>query len=173
MVPSFPVRPIASSSRRLVRILCPIVEAFMLAVLDAGHDLPLGGSVAAQFVGDQHTRRPQLPFQKLAEQAFGGLLVAPALDQNVENEALLVNRAPEPMLRASDRDDDLRACNPVGFITPPMRLLHRRLRGGSRDSDDGRRPRAYRSAPLFARRGRAAPSPCSSASAASCSCVWR
>ena len=36
-----------SSSRRLVRILCPIVEAFMLAVLDAGHDLPLGGSVAA------------------------------------------------------------------------------------------------------------------------------
>ena len=107
MVPSFPVRPIASSSRRLVRILCPIVEAFMLAVLDAGHDLPLGGSVAAQFVGDQHTRRPQLPFQKLAEQAFGGLLVAPALDQNVENEALLVDRAPEPVLRAGDRDDDL------------------------------------------------------------------
>ena len=30
----------------------------MLAVLDAGHDLPLGGSVAAQFVGNQHTRRP-------------------------------------------------------------------------------------------------------------------
>jgi hypothetical protein len=96
-----------SSSRRLVRVLCPIVEAFMLAVLDAGHDLPLGGSVAAQFVGDQHTRRPQLPFQKLAEQAFGGLRVAPALDQNVENKALLVNRAPEPVLRARDRDDDL------------------------------------------------------------------
>src|SRR4051794_9353886 len=66
-----------------------------------------------------------------------------------------------------------RACNPVGFITPPMQLLRCRLRGGSRDSDDGRRPRVYRSAPLSARRGRAAPSPCSSASAASCSCVWR
>jgi hypothetical protein len=29
-----------------------------------------------------------------------------------------------------------RAPNPVGFITPPMRLLHRRLRGGNLDSDD-------------------------------------
>jgi hypothetical protein len=83
-----------SSSRGLVRILGPIVEAFMLAVIDAGHDLPLGGSLAAQFVGDQHTRRPQLPFQMLAEQAFGGLLVAPALDENFENEARLINRAP-------------------------------------------------------------------------------
>src|ERR1700738_1804362 len=66
-----------------------------------------------------------------------------------------------------------RACNAVGFITPPMRLPRRRLQGGSRDSDDERRPRAYRSAPLFARRGRAALLPCSSASAASCSCVWQ
>jgi hypothetical protein len=70
-------------------------------------------------------------------------------------------------------DTRTRACNPVGFITSPMRLLHRRLLGGSRDSDDRRRSRAYRSAPLFAPRGRAAPSPCSSASAVSCSCVWR
>jgi hypothetical protein len=57
-----------------------------------------------------------------------------------------------------------RACNPVGFIAPPMQLLHRRLRGASLENDDGRRPRAYRSAPLFARRGRAGPSPCSSVS---------
>ena len=66
-----------------------------------------------------------------------------------------------------------RAFNPVGFITTPARLLHCRSRGESRDSNDGRHPRAYRSAPLFVRRGRAAPSPCSSASAASCSCVWQ
>jgi hypothetical protein len=35
-----------------------------------------------------------------------------------------------------------RACNPMGFITMPMRLLRRYSRGGSRDSDDGRGPRA-------------------------------
>jgi len=37
----------------------------------------------------------------------------------------------------SGRRRDSRACNPVGFITPSMRLPHRRLRGGSRDSGDG------------------------------------
>jgi hypothetical protein len=45
--------------------------------------------------------------QQLAQKAFGGLLVAPALDQDIENNALLVNRAPEPMLLAGDGDDDL------------------------------------------------------------------
>src|SRR3954464_5661209 len=96
-----------SSSGRLVRILRPVVEAFVLAVLDAGHDLPLGGTVAAQLVGDQHTRRLPLLLHELAEQAFGGFLVAPALDQDIENEAFLVDRAPEPVLLAGDGDDDL------------------------------------------------------------------
>jgi hypothetical protein len=58
----------------------------MLAVLDAGHDLPLGCGVAAQLVGDQNTRRSPLLLQQLAQKAFGSLLVAPALDENVENK---------------------------------------------------------------------------------------
>jgi hypothetical protein len=77
----------------------------MLALLDAGHDLSLGGSVAAQFVGDQHTRRPQLPFQKLTEQAFGGLLVASGPEHRERSPP--GHRAPEPVLRAGDRDHDL------------------------------------------------------------------
>ena len=56
-----------SSPRWLVGILRPVVEAFVLAVLDAGHDLPLGGGVAPQFVGDQHTRRSPLLLQQLAQ----------------------------------------------------------------------------------------------------------
>jgi hypothetical protein len=79
----------------------------VLAVLDAGHHLPLGRGVAAQLVGDQHTRRSPLLLQELAEQAFGGLLVASALDEDIENKALLVDRAPEPVLLAGDGDDDL------------------------------------------------------------------
>ena len=66
-----------------------------------------------------------------------------------------------------------RACKPVGVITRLLLVVPgRRSRAGSRDSDGGRRPRACRSARPCARRGRAAPSLCSSASAASCSCVW-
>jgi hypothetical protein len=38
---------------------------------------------------------------------LGGLLVAQALDEHVENEALLVDSAPEPMLLAGDGDDDV------------------------------------------------------------------
>src|SRR3954463_9281765 len=96
-----------SSSGRLVGILRPVVEAFVLAMLDARHDLPLGGTVAAQLVGDQHTRRSPLLLQQLAQQALGCFLVAPALDEDVENEALLIDRAPEPVLLASDGNDNL------------------------------------------------------------------
>src|SRR6201995_165444 len=90
-----------------MRILCPVVEALMLPVLNAGYNLPLGGAIAAQLVGDQHTGRSQVLLEQLAEQALGGLLVATALHEDVENEPLLVDRAPEPMLFAGDGDDDL------------------------------------------------------------------
>ena len=53
-----------SSSGRLVGIFRPVVEAFVLAVLDTRHDLTLGGTVAAQLVGDQHTRRSSLLLQQ-------------------------------------------------------------------------------------------------------------
>src|SRR4051812_45795208 len=96
-----------SSSRWLVGILRPVVEALVLAVLDAGHDLTLGGTVAAQLVSNQHTRRAALLFQQLAQQALGCFLVAPALDEDVEDKAVLVDGAPEPMLLAGDGDDDL------------------------------------------------------------------
>jgi hypothetical protein len=59
----------------------------VLPMLDPGHDLPLGSGVASQLVGDKHTRGSTLLLEELAEQAFGGLLVAPALDENIENEA--------------------------------------------------------------------------------------
>ena len=98
--------PLASSGR-LMRILCPVVEARVLPVLNAGHNLPLGGAIAAQLVGDQHTGRPQVLLEQFAEQALGGLLVATVLHEDVENEPLLVDRAPEPMLLAGDGDDDL------------------------------------------------------------------
>src|ERR1700753_603843 len=88
-----------------MRILCPVVEALVLPVLNAGHNLPLGGAIAAQVVGDRHTGRSQVLLEQFAEQALGGLLVATALHEDVENEPLLVDRAPEPMLLAGDGDD--------------------------------------------------------------------
>lgn len=37
-----------------MRSFCSIVEVFLLAMLDAGHDVFLGGSIAGQFTGDEH-----------------------------------------------------------------------------------------------------------------------
>src|ERR1700742_1153421 len=102
-----PLHDPLSPSCRLVGTLRPVVEALVLTVLDAGHDLPLGRGIAFQFVGDQHTRCTSLLLQQFAQQAFGCLLVAPAMDQDIENKARLVDRTPEPLLLAGDADDDL------------------------------------------------------------------
>src|ERR1700752_22678 len=102
-----PLHDTLAAAGRLMRILGPVVEALVLPVLNAGHNLPLGGAIAAQLVGDQHTGRSQVLLEQIAEQALGGLLVATPLYDDVKNEPLLVDRAPEPMLLAGDGDDDL------------------------------------------------------------------
>ena len=68
------------------------------------------------------------------------------------------------------RRESMQTC---GVITPLLRLPRRRLRGGSRGGKSGKRSRACCSARRCERRERAAPWPCSSASAASCSYAWR
>src|SRR5258708_39135049 len=84
-----------------------VIEALVVPMLDPGHNLPLGSGVALQLVRDEHTRGATLLLEELAEQALGGLLVAPALDENIENEAVLVDGTPEPMLFPGEADDDL------------------------------------------------------------------
>jgi hypothetical protein len=79
----------------------------VLAVLDTGHHLPLGRSVAREFVSDHDAGRPALPLQQLAQQALGGTLVASVLDQHVEHHPGLIHSTPEPMLHPGNLDDDL------------------------------------------------------------------
>src|SRR5271166_6703754 len=102
-----PLHDPLSSSGRLMGVFGPVIEALVLPMLDPGHDLPLGRGVALQLVGDEHTRGSTLLLEELAEQAFGGLLVAPALDENIENEAVLVDGTSEPMLLPGEADDEL------------------------------------------------------------------
>ena len=91
-----------SPSRRLMGILRSVIQTLMSAMLDRGHHLVFRGAVAGQLVRDHHTRDPALLFQQLAEQALGGPLVPPALDQNVEHDPILVDSPPQPMLLAGD-----------------------------------------------------------------------
>jgi hypothetical protein len=117
-----------ASSRRLARILGPVVEPFVAAVLDPGHQFFLRRGIARQLVRDQHPRRPHLLLQELAQQALGRLLVAPALHQHVEHEAVLVDRPPQPVLLAGDGDHHLVEVPFVaGVRQPPTDLVGERL----------------------------------------------
>ena len=63
----------------LVRILCSIIEIAVLAMLYSWENLSLSGSVAFEFIGDDHPRHLPQPFQKLTEELLCGLLVPPSL----------------------------------------------------------------------------------------------
>src|SRR3954468_12933707 len=79
----------------------------MPSMLDRGHHLCLRGAVAAELVGDHHTRHAGLALQQLPEQALGGPLVATPLHQDVERHPGLVHCAPEPVLLTSNLHLDL------------------------------------------------------------------
>src|SRR3954471_8553948 len=76
-------------------------------MLDTGHDLSLGRTVAREFVGDHHARCDALLLEQLTQQPLGCFGIAAALNQNVEHDAVLIDSAPEPMLSARDADHDL------------------------------------------------------------------
>ncbi|MDA9537274.1 hypothetical protein ACM41_13925 [Bradyrhizobium sp. CCBAU 21362] len=89
-----------------MRILSPIVESFVLAMFNVkGHLRPR--SAVRTLVRDRHARHRAGGFQELLHEPLSTARVSSALDQDVGNEAILVNSAPEPMLFARDRDNDL------------------------------------------------------------------
>jgi hypothetical protein len=79
----------------------------VLAVLDTRQQVLLGRSVTRELVGDHDAWCPALPLQQLAQQALGGRLVPPALDQHVEHHPVLIHGTPEPVLHPGNPDGDL------------------------------------------------------------------
>jgi hypothetical protein len=70
------------------------------------------GAVRAELIGDQDTRSAGRFAKELAKQAFGGASVATALNQSIEDKAVLIDGAPKPVLFAIDGDHD--------FIAAPL-----------------------------------------------------
>lgn len=94
-----------SSSRSQMRILCPVVQAFVRTMLDTGHDLPSGCIVGSELVCDHDTRRDALALQQFSHQPKGRFPVPAALDQSIENVAIGIDGTPEPVFPALDGDD--------------------------------------------------------------------
>ena len=95
----------------LVRIFGPVVQPLVPAVLDRWQEILLCRGIAGELVRDHHPRRSSLPLQELAKQPLGGFRITPALNQNVEHDAVLIDGAPQPVRRPGDLDDDLSRCH--------------------------------------------------------------
>src|SRR5215469_15949927 len=90
-----------------MRYLSAIVEVSALAVLDARQDLALGRGVALELVCHDHPRSISQALQQLAKEPLGCGRVAPALDQDVEDISVLIDRTPKIVLLAADADGHL------------------------------------------------------------------
>ncbi len=102
-----PLQFALSSSHRLVGILGAIVLPQSLLMRAGQAQVPESRAVGAEFVGNEQFRREALFLKELAHQPECSPLVAPALNQHVENLALVIDGAPQVHPFASNPDHHL------------------------------------------------------------------
>jgi hypothetical protein len=77
-----------------MRVLTAVVEGATLAMVHPGQALPFRRAVALQLIRDDDPRYIPQALEQLAKKLLRGLLITPALDQNVEDVVVLVDSAP-------------------------------------------------------------------------------
>ena len=88
-----------------MRSFGPIVQPLVLAMLDPEGNLGSGRAVGTVLVREQHSRLPPLPIQ-LSKEAFACARAPTRRHRDVQHIAIGVDRPPEPVLLALDRDYD-------------------------------------------------------------------
>ncbi|MCU1292286.1 MAG: hypothetical protein JWP08_1136 [Bryobacterales bacterium] len=103
-------------TRRLVRVLRPVVQVSMLSMSHTGHHYALRCPVAAQLVRNDDARfAPSCPPQ-LAKEPQGGEPVPLWLYKDVEDYAVLIYRSPEVVSDTVDLQEDfVRHCH-IGVV---------------------------------------------------------
>lgn len=81
-----------------MRVLGAVIELARLTMCHTRQEFSLGGTVTIQCVGDDHAGDVGEALEQLTEASLRGVLVAPALPQNIEEMSVLVHRAPEIMV---------------------------------------------------------------------------
>ena len=88
-----------------MRILGPIVLSQALLMVAGKPELPEGSAVRAQLVSRHLFRREALLAEQLAHEPDSCALVSSALNQDLEDLALMIDRAPQVHMPAGDPDD--------------------------------------------------------------------
>ena len=94
-------------ARRQVRILGPVVQPLVPSMLRVGQHSPNGRRVARQLIGDHDAWFIADAIDHLPKEAFGGMLISPRLYQDVQHDAVLIDRPPQPVAFATDLQQDL------------------------------------------------------------------
>ena len=79
----------------------------MLAMINAGHHYPFRRSVTAKLVSNHDARLASGCPQQPAKEPDGGKSISLRLHENVQDNALLINRSPEVVGDAVDLEEDL------------------------------------------------------------------
>ena len=80
-------RDFLTPSRMTVRRLGPVVQALVLAMVNARRQIGECGNIGAQLVGNNNPRLAP-DFEQLLEEVLSNRFVAPGLHENVENTPL-------------------------------------------------------------------------------------
>ena len=99
--------PSLSFSSWLVRVLSPIVQVPVVSVINTRHHHPFCRSVAAELVSNDDARHASSRSQELAKEEHGCEAITLSLDQNVENNAMLIDGSPKVVSDAVDFEKDL------------------------------------------------------------------
>jgi len=123
-----PLHPPLSLADGLMRVLRSVVQIAVLPMFDARKNLLLRRAIATQFIGHDDPWDVLAPFQELAKESLGGLFIAPALHENIEDISLLIHCPPERVALALDRQKHLIQTPLIaGARAPTMQLLRVRL----------------------------------------------
>lgn len=105
-----------SFTRRLMRVLRPVVQITMLSMSHVGHHHSFCCPVAAELISNNDARLASCTPQQLAKEPDRGKPVPLRLHKDIQDDTILIDRSPQVMSDTVDFQEDLVQ---MPFITGP------------------------------------------------------
>jgi len=86
-----------SFSKREMAVFCTVIDPLVVPMIKARHDLAFRCTVGAQLVRNDPFRNEALAFYQFDQKPLCSTLVSPGLKDFLKNDAVLIDRAPQPV----------------------------------------------------------------------------